>query len=349
MASPDRILKTLTFPIQYLEVGESLARARGLDVAGVYRQCGVDLPRPFLPWQTIDGRQMKLALQHFLSLCPAGPPPLVTFMAHFPLTTHGPVGMMVITAANLGEAIDGTLKYASLIMPAYDFRREDVGDEVHLIVTRKHDFGTVADFFTETVLASFLKVMPFLTRPIAGGEVHLVHAPMGEPAQYEAAFGVRFCFHARQNKIVLPRQALHIPLIAPSRASHMLMTATLEQQRQARLDVTPVTQAVKRQLQAAARQKLVLDAGLLAQAMAMSPRTLSRRLKEEGATLPQLRTAVGIEYAEVLLLESDKTIAQIALAAGFADAASFTRAFKRATGLTPTRLRSGQPSIDPAS
>lgn len=342
MASSDRILKTLTFPIQYMEVGESLSRALGLDVAAVYRHCGIDLPRPFMPWQTIDGRQMRLALEYFLSLCPPGPPPLVAFMAHFPLTTHGPVGMMVITSANLGEALEGTLKYASLIMPAYDFRREDVGDEVHLIVSRKHDFGPVTDFFTETVLASFLKVMPFLTRPITGGALHLQHAPMGDPAEYEAAFGVAFTFRARQNKLVLPREALHIPLIAPSRASHMLMKATLEQQRQARLDTAPVTQAVKRQLQAAARQKLMLDAGTLADALAMSPRTLSRRLKEEGVTLPQLRTDVGIEYAEVLLFESDKTITQIAHAAGFADAASFTRAFKRATGRTPTQARSGE-------
>ncbi|MGC4061644.1 MAG: AraC family transcriptional regulator ligand-binding domain-containing protein [Aquabacterium sp.] len=341
MAKSDRILKTLTFPIQYLEVGESLSRARGLDVDELYRQCGVDLPRPFMPWQTIDGQQMRLALAYFLSLCPAGPPPLVTFMAHFPLTTHGPVGMMVITSANLGEAIEGTLKYVSLIMPAYDIRRQDVGDEVHLVVAAKYEFGDVADFFTETVLAAFLTVMPFLTQPIAGGEVHVKHAPMGDPAAYEAAFGARFVFGARQNKIVLSRQALHTPLIAPSRASHMLMRATLEQQRQARLDMKPMTQQVKRQLQAAVRQKRVLDAGMLAETLATSPRTLSRRLKEEGSTLPQLRTEVGIEHAEVLLLETDQSIAQIARTTGFADAASFTRAFKRATGQTPTRWRSG--------
>jgi AraC-like DNA-binding protein len=349
MASPDRILKTLTFPIQYMEVGEALCREQSLAPEELYQHCGIDLPRPFMPWQTIDGVQMRLALAHFLDLCPPGPPPLVTFMAHFPLTTHGPVGMMVITSANLGEAVEGTLKYATLIMPAYDFRRQDMGDEVHLIVEPKYDFGRVHDFFTETVLASFLKVMPFLTKPITDGEVHLMHAPMGDPTEYEAAFGAKFIFRARQNKILLPRQALHTPLIAPSRASHMLMKATLEQQRQARLDMKPVTQEVKRRLQTAARQKQLLDAGALAEAMAMSPRTLSRRLKDEGNTLPQLRTEVGIEYAEVLLLETDKTIAQIAHTTGFADAASFTRAFKRATGQTPTQLRTGVAGTEAAN
>ncbi|MBI2733358.1 MAG: AraC family transcriptional regulator ligand-binding domain-containing protein [Aquabacterium sp.] len=340
MVSSDRILKSLTFPIQYLEIGEALARELHQDVEELYRYCDIDLPRPFMPWQTINGLQMKRALAHFLHHCPPGAPPLVTFMAHFPLTTHGPVGMLAITSATLDEALQGALKYASLVMPAYEMRRQDVGDEAHVIIERKYDFGDLNAFFTETVVLAPLKIMPFLTRPVAGATVYLMHSPLGDPAEYEAAFGVKFVFNARQNKFVLPRQELSIPLIAPSRASHLLMKATLEQQSQARQDTKPTSREVKRRLQAAVRQKQVLDADALSEALAVSPRTLSRRLKDEGTTLPQLRTEVGIEYAEVLLLETDKSIAQIAHAAGFADAAAFTRAFKRATGKTPSQLRS---------
>jgi AraC-like DNA-binding protein len=341
MASSDRTLKSLTFPIQYLEIGESLARERNYDVETLYKHCGVDSPRPFMPWQTINGKQMQLALTHFMALCPSGPPPLVTFMAHFPLTTHGPVGILAITSATLGEALQGALAYAPLVMPAYTMRRQDVGDEVHMIVEPKYDFGSVHNLFTETVVTAPLKIMPFLTRPVSQCTVHLMHGPMGDPADYEAAFGMKFIFNARQNKLVLPRHDLNIPLIAPSRASHMLMKATLEQQSQARTDMRPTTQEVKRRLQSAVRQKLQLDATTLAEALAISPRTLSRRLKEEGTSFPQLRAEVGIEHAQVLLLETDKAISQVAHTVGFADAATFTRAFKRATGQTPSQWRGG--------
>lgn len=344
MASSDRTLKSLTFPIQYLEIGESLARELNYDVEALYKHCGIDSPRPFMPWQTINGKQMQLALAHFMALCPSGPPPLVTFMAHFPLTTHGPVGMLAITSANLGEALQGALAYSSLVMPAYTMRRQDVGDEVHMIFEPKHDFGAVHNLFTETVVTAPLKVMPFLTRPVSTCTVHLTHSPIGAPADYEAAFGMKFVFNARQNKLVLPRQDLSIPLIAPSRASHLLMKATLEQQSQARTDMKPTTQEVKRRLQSAIRQKQMLDATTMAEALTISARTLSRRLKDEGTTFPQVRTEVGIEYAEMLLLETDKAISQIAHAAGFADAATFTRAFKRATGQTPSQWRGGAAS-----
>lgn len=343
MATSASIIKSLTFPIQYLEVGESLARASNQDVNALFKHCGIDLPRPFMPWQTMNGRQMQLALEHFLSSCPPGVPPLVTFMAHFPLTAHGPVGLLAITSYNLGEALQGALKYASLVMPAYVMRRQDLGDEVHMIVEPRYDFGVVNDLFTETVVAAPLKITPFLTRPISGVVVHLMHSPIGDPAAYEAAFGLKFVFNARQNKLVLSRRDLDIPLIAPSRASHMLMKATLEQQSQTRTHARPTTQEVKRRLQAAIRQHQILDVEALSTDLALSPRTLSRRLKDEGTSFPQLRAEVGVEYAEILLLETDKSITQIGQAAGFSDAAAFTRAFKRVTGQTPSQRRSGQP------
>ena len=102
-----------------------------------------------------------------------------------------------------------------------------------MIIEPKYDFGPVNDLLTESVVVAPLKVMPFLSRPVSGGVVHLMHAPVGDPTEYESAFGMKFVFKARQNKLVFSKQDLHIPLMAPSRASHLLMKATLEQQSQA--------------------------------------------------------------------------------------------------------------------
>ena len=341
MPTSDRTLKSLTFPIQYLEIAESLARELGMDVAAIYQGCGIDLPRPFMPWQSINGLQLKRALAYFLTLCPPGRPPLTTFMTHFPLTAHGPLGMLVITAADLDEALLGVMRYAALVMPACTVSRLEVKNEVHTIIESHHDFGEVDAFFTEMVVVAPLKITSFLTRPLTGGTVHLRHAPMGDPADYEAAFGLKFVFNARQNKIVLPKADLAIPLISRSKASHLLMKATLEQQSQSRAGRHPLTHEVKRHLHIAMVQKQLLSAETLAQSLALSSRTLSRKLKDEGTTLPQLRTEVGLAYAEVLLLETDKTVAQVADASGFTNATAFSRAFRRATGQTPSSWRTG--------
>lgn len=346
MPTSDRVLNGLTFPIQYLEIAESLARDLGVDVESIYQHCGIDLPRPFMPWHSINGKQLKLALSYFLILCPSGRLPLVTLMEHFPLTAHGPLGMLALTSANLDEALQGVMRYATLVMPACELHRMDFNGEIHTIIECRHDFGEVDAFFTEMVVVAPLKILSFLSRPFSGGAVYLKHAPLGNPADYESAFGLKFIFNARQNKIVLSKSDMSIPLISRSKASHLLMKATLEQQDRSRARLKPLTGEIKRHLHSAMVQQRLLSADDLAQTLALSSRTLSRKLKDEGSTLPKLRTEVGIEYAEVLLLETKKTISQVASAAGFGNAPAFSRAFKRAHGQTPSEWRAGLEQVE---
>lgn len=346
MPSSRRTLQSLSFPASYLDTGESVMREKGLDVAEFHRFCGVPHPRPAVPWQSINGLQMQRAMLRFLQVHTGGQPPLVSYMAHCAVTTHGPLGVLAITARDLGEALDGALSHAALVMPAYAMRRHDLRDEVHIVAQRRHDFGEVNDFFTETVLAAFLQIEPFLSRrPAHLPEVHFRHAALGPVADYEAAFPVRFLFESRQDKIVLAREDLNIPLLAPSRTAHMLMKATLEQQHRLRPHGQPISQEVRRVLGKALREHQRIDLASMAQTLALSTRTLSRRLQQEGTTLPQLRLEAGIEHAEVLLLETNKSILQVANAAGFQDSAAFTRAFRRTTGSTPSQVRQGKAPI----
>jgi AraC-like DNA-binding protein len=332
----------LAFPVQYLDVGESLARALALDVAAYYRHCGVPYPRPSDPGLTLTGAQLLRSNAWILAHCLPGQLPIATFMAHFPVTSHGPLGMLALTAATLGEALQGVLDYAGLLMPVFAIRRHDHGDQVHLIFERLYDLGEATAFTTETVLTAFLQIRPFLTGTATRTpEIHFMHGPLDAPQAYDAAFGVHFRFHCPVNRMVLARQDLAITLLTASPTSHQLMRGTLEQQKRARADSRPVTQAVRRLLQQALRDNRLPDAAAIAEQLALSPRTLSRRLREEGVTLPQLRAGVGLEYAEWRLRETDHSIARIAETAGFGDAAAFARAFRRYSGITPSQVRKG--------
>jgi AraC-like DNA-binding protein len=71
----------------------------------------------------------------------------------------------------------------------------------------------------------------------------------------------------------------------------------------------------------------------------LSPRTLHRQLKEEGASLQQLKDAVRRDLAMDLLLRTQRPIKQIAAEVGFQNEKSFMRAFKGWTGVTPEGVR----------
>jgi len=77
----------------------------------------------------------------------------------------------------------------------------------------------------------------------------------------------------------------------------------------------------------------------VAEAAGLNARTLQRRLAEAGVTFAALVARTRLERARERLLASDEKIVDVVLALGYADAAHFTRAFKRWTGLPPLAYR----------
>lgn len=71
----------------------------------------------------------------------------------------------------------------------------------------------------------------------------------------------------------------------------------------------------------------------------MSGRTLKRRLSEEEASLSSIVEDVRLAEAERLLIETSLPITDISGALGYAHLPSFTRAFKRAIGQSPSDFR----------
>jgi AraC-like DNA-binding protein len=74
-------------------------------------------------------------------------------------------------------------------------------------------------------------------------------------------------------------------------------------------------------------------------AAGMSARSFQRQLKEEGASFSDLLADVRRSETVKRLKERNLTIAAIATDLGYFDQATFTRAFRRWTGVPPSRFR----------
>lgn len=77
----------------------------------------------------------------------------------------------------------------------------------------------------------------------------------------------------------------------------------------------------------------------IAQRLAMSPRTLERRLGEQGALFSELLDTMRFGTAKSYLAQGDVAGTEVAYLLGFAEQSSFNRAFKRWSGQTPTEYR----------
>jgi AraC-like DNA-binding protein len=80
----------------------------------------------------------------------------------------------------------------------------------------------------------------------------------------------------------------------------------------------------------------------------MSPRTLGRRLQEQGTTLKALlddtRRRLALEY----LRNRAHTLTEIAFLLGYSELSAFNRAFRRWTGSTPMQYREHAASLPPS-
>ncbi len=73
--------------------------------------------------------------------------------------------------------------------------------------------------------------------------------------------------------------------------------------------------------------------------LGISPRTLQRRLSEEGQSFSELTRRVQLEVACRLLADTSLSVQEISLRVGFANPASFSRAFNSWMGIPPRDFR----------
>ncbi|MHA7834996.1 MAG: helix-turn-helix transcriptional regulator, partial [Algiphilus sp.] len=90
-----------------------------------------------------------------------------------------------------------------------------------------------------------------------------------------------------------------------------------------------------------ARRPALLGLGVQAMAdeIGLHPRTLQRRLAEENTHFADLQTQVRQRLALRYLEDPNTHIDQVSEWLGFSDRRSFTRAFSRWTGMTPSAYR----------
>jgi len=91
-----------------------------------------------------------------------------------------------------------------------------------------------------------------------------------------------------------------------------------------------------------------IDKVLAAEIIGVSPRTLQRRLEEERTSFHEVLEQLRLQKAKAMLEEPGVKLIEIAFELGYENPPSFTRAFRRWAGVTPSEYRSrisGGPSI----
>lgn len=245
-----------------------------------------------------------------------------------------------LSSATVGDAIKNISRY-----------RKVANDATEMDIAALDEGGVVEWWFQGPQAQSIRQFREFSAanfwrsiRRAAGRDLRPVSLCMTHPrnshiAEFERFFGCEVTFGARVNRLVLKREDLTAPLLTSDDRLLKVLRAYCGDVLAARARAQPtLVEKVEREIaDRLAKGEATLEN--VAQALAMSARSLSRRLVEQGAgfneILRDLRKALALSYLE----NSDLSLTEIAFLLGYGEISTFSTAFRRWTGMTPGAAR----------
>lgn len=256
---------------------------------------------------------------------------------HTRVSWHGFLGFAAMTAATLGEALELAERYGRIRAEAISLVTSTTGEEASVVLVEHTPLGELREFFVTALFIGLALIGESLVGRAIEGRIDMTHAEPPYFRKFAAAVprlaSVRF--GQAVNRAVFPASTLGLPITSADPAATRLARDQCERELHALGEGAPVVSQVRALL----RDDLSLTLPEAAKRRAMSPRTLKRRLAEQGTTFSALADEARRQEALVLLLDPRWTIEAIATRLGYSDTANFSRAFRRWTGKTPGEAR----------
>ena len=251
----------------------------------------------------------------------------------------GELGYASMSSATLRQAVELMVPFQRVTSEFAVCHLAESGDEVALIL----EIPDASSPMSRHRVEAFFSAAVTFGRWITGTDEHPVlvqfsHDAPSEQAEYQRVFGCPVRFAAADNRLVLDARLLDLPLKDADPELHHIMRNRVQQ---------AVTRVLARenlidQVRAEIRTQLettIPQVENVADGMGMKPWTLRRRLRGENTDFSTLLEDERRQLASDWLLNSQRTVSQIAADLGYSEQSAFNRAFKRWFNTTPLLFR----------
>jgi AraC-like DNA-binding protein len=243
---------------------------------------------------------------------------------------------VVAHAPTLTLALDRIVRYFKLVDQRAFLERGDGGTSLRF----SSPFGPVppeAQQYTLAALATRLR--DNLGEPLALNAARFAFPRPESISDYEAIFRCPLVFDAPWCGLVFDASALDEPMRG---ANHELGSVLVAHAEHLLATLPQVEPGLRNRVEAIIRAQLCHDspsASLVAKRLGLSERSLVRRLREEGTSFTELLGDIRTEMAREFLAQPEISLSEISWMLGFSEQSAWTRAFKRATGKSPSAWR----------
>ncbi|OSC40838.1 AraC family transcriptional regulator [Mycobacterium decipiens] len=331
-------------PVYATRVLCEVAAERGVPTRDVLAGTAIEPADLDDPDTVVSGLDEITAVRRLLTRLPDDAGVGIDVGSRFTLTHFGLFGFAVMSCGTLRELFGITMRYFALTMLHIDVTLFETADDCLFELDAGHLPADVQRFFIERDVAGIITTTMSFIRPVAEKYADQMSAEVAIDEEllrpllwlmpvHDIAFG------RAHNRLHFPRAMLDEPL--PQADRHTLEMCI------AQCDVLMQHNEQRRGITALVRTKLFRDSGRfptlpeVAAELDIHPRTLRRRLAEEGtsfrALLNEVRSAVAVD----LLRSVGLTVEEVSRRLGYTEVSTFSHAFKRWYGVAPSAY-SGQ-------
>lgn len=332
-------MHTIRLPNQSIRIMVNMLSELGLPIDPVFRAAGLDLSIVLEPEHMVT-RTEEISFQRaFVDVTRHIPGVWLRVGLQYRLMTYGALGLAVLTSTDVAQGLD-VLRHFQLL--TYSLMRYEVLydgiDPVGIIANDEGAPGDLREFLHERALGSvtsFLQDMQQGQFPLTGIDSVLDRPPNWQDC--DAVLGTTVHFNADSTCWYFEpgTGSLLLPL------GCSLLEETYRQQcvkligerRYGDNFLSRVYEAMVR----LHRQQPTAER--VAEQLHVSVRTLHRRLARNDTSFSDVLNRVRKENAKELLAQTLLPIEDVAEILGYAEAASFSRAFKNWTGMPPSTYR----------
>ncbi|MBX3182605.1 MAG: AraC family transcriptional regulator [Polyangiaceae bacterium] len=254
------------------------------------------------------------------------------------LSWHGFLGFAAMAAGTVGEALGLASQFIRTRASAIELTIHAEGDTASLALTERAPLGELREFITIALFVGLARMGRDLTGHELRGAAELAFE---EPSYYQRLShllpGVAR-FGRRRSRLVFPAEVLALPLVTSDASAMRLAVLQCERELQ-RLAAGESALAARVRAAIRAPESGFAKLPEVARVLGLAPRTLKRRLAEQGLSYSALLEELASARAELLLADPALSIAEVAARVGYTDVTNFSRAFKRWSGVSPAAYR----------
>ncbi|MFV0644577.1 MAG: helix-turn-helix domain-containing protein [Sphingomonadaceae bacterium] len=336
-------LSSISLPNHSVRLMASMLNERGYDSDAAMWQAGLREQDVLTPGQMINGQQEIAFQRAFMEQTPDQPETWLELGSRYHLLNHAHTdyGLLMSTAPTVDAAIRIGFTYGDLYYMLAD--AEGIFSEdgrqigfmsIPLELPRDmRRFSALRDVGVNCAVFADLWGGPFpfdtVELPVPESDKPFVQKFLPDAKLRFRSTVNRWRWSARLDKRKPPHSDALLHEHYRRSCEHVLTQARNE------------SDIINRVLDVIRRTRGQANIKLVARSLAMSTRSLQRKLGDHGLSYRELATLARHRHACRLLLTTELMMSRVALASGYDNISAFNNAFRRLSGVTPSQYRKG--------